>query len=192
MLTIAIVQIVVGIDIALIFDFLIRRNKRYLPIMCALYPNIMGAIKGVMEAINDKFELEFKYEIQFLQLLLAGLPYRLLYFEVSEWYIVVPILFIKQCYKFFIYVVFPSNYVYLKSKRLSAVVKIKSKLRLRVRPEDLVEVKFDQAVRDSILYRFSILQFVDLISILNVLVVVLIFNKVFPENENFISKLTHE
>jgi small basic protein len=66
MLIIAIIQVVVGIDIALIFDFLIKMDKRYLPIMCAMYPNIMGAIKAVMETINEKFELEFKYEIQFL------------------------------------------------------------------------------------------------------------------------------
>jgi hypothetical protein len=39
---------------------------KYLPIICAIYPNIMGLISAIMNQVDKKLVLEFKWEITFL------------------------------------------------------------------------------------------------------------------------------
>ena len=94
-------------------------------LICAMYPNIMGFVNMIMDYVDNKIGMEFKWEIEFLQLLVAGLPYRLLYFEVDDWATVIPILIIKFAYKGFIYVVYPINYEKIKGTRLKFNIKIK-------------------------------------------------------------------
>lgn len=78
-------QVIIGIDIAEIFRFIIEENPKFLPIICAIYPNIMGLIAKITNKVNNKTGLEFKYEIILLSTLLAGIPYRLIYFTVDDW-----------------------------------------------------------------------------------------------------------
>ena len=50
----------------------------YILIYCAVYPFVIGIIKFVMVALDEKFDNDMKWEIQFLSLCYAALPYKIL------------------------------------------------------------------------------------------------------------------
>jgi hypothetical protein len=70
---------------------------------------MMGVFHALTEKINKKFGLELKWELEFLQLMVAGLPYRLIFFVASQWPAALPIFAIKIFYKSLIYIIVPVN-----------------------------------------------------------------------------------
>ena len=77
------IQLIVAVYLGATYDLVNANNKYLAPIIWAIYPIVIGSIKGIQMKVVSIFNVEQIYE--FLSLNLAAFPYRFLYLGVDSY-----------------------------------------------------------------------------------------------------------
>ena len=96
-------QLLVSVYLGISHDKMYEIQPYIAPLVCMVYPLIIGSIKAIQLKMILAYDVEIIYE--FLSLNLASLPYRFLYLNIDLPIIAAGVLIIKFSYKIFFYVI---------------------------------------------------------------------------------------
>ncbi|EAS01609.2 transmembrane protein, putative (macronuclear) [Tetrahymena thermophila SB210] len=96
--------------------------------LCMGYPALIGIIKLVPVTINSIMKLRYQWQIQFLSLFFASLPYRGLYLEFNQYKLGLGIVAIKFFYKLLVY--------YLQFRFASQLFDLKKKINMKIKKQE--------------------------------------------------------
>jgi hypothetical protein len=100
----------VELMIAFFGEFLANKiDPRVVILFCIVYPLLMGVIGRLMDAIDEKLDLNMDLVAELYGLFYASLPYKLVYLDIEEIEIGFIVLVVKLVYKLIIYVIVPQR-----------------------------------------------------------------------------------
>jgi len=170
-------------------------NIWWLFLLCTGYPLAIDISKGFMKLASRHGTPKMKFYVEYLSLAFAALPFRMIYFDIEHYDLLLVVLLAKFLYKSFVYLVIGSNVEKLhtfidrigqkfgkKSKETTLPIStVQNKAGTPKKNDEDLDFQLDKQVNPlcvDVAMKYLLLTFNDLFSTITMMIIVATFSRV--------------